>query len=198
MADMTDINIIAKGNLASLLVLEAERMGLSYKVTESPIKSARLYVADLDVCNKEKLDKEKTIAVNPSENDGFVGSLKWPFLLSEFKRLVYPLLFDNLKRERESKQEDGEKRLVISVEPGSRCAVINRKRISLSPMEYIIFDALIKRRGEIVSCEELERLTDGGKSNKINVHVCLLRKKLEADGTKIIYSVRGKGFIVKE
>ena len=61
MADMTDINIIAKGNLASLLVLEAERMGLSYKVTESPIKSARLYVADLEVCNKEKLDKEKKL-----------------------------------------------------------------------------------------------------------------------------------------
>ena len=193
---MTDINIIANGNLASLLAIEAERMGVSYKVTASPIKSARVYVADLEICNKEKLDKEKTIAVNSSENDGFACSLRWPFLLSEFKRIAYSLLFDTVKQE--SKREDGEKRLVISVEPESRCAVIDGKRISLSPTEYIIFDALVKRRGETVSCEELGELINRGKSNKINVHVCLLRKKLEADGTKIIYSVRGKGFIVKE
>ena len=57
--DMVEVNIVAGGSLASLLSLEAERMGVTYKVTATPIKNALVYIADLTLVNEKKLDREK-------------------------------------------------------------------------------------------------------------------------------------------
>jgi len=194
---MVDVNIVAGGNIAVLLSLEAERMGLTYRVTSLPLKSAFIYIVDAELCDGKRLDKGRTIAVNGGEDEEFQYALRWPFLISELRRMVYSILVNREMTEKAKDEPSGETGGYMALNSRSRSAVIADREIPLSPTEYLIFEALLKRRGEVLTYGELAELTEPGKSNKINVHVCFLRKKLEADGLKVIYSVRGKGFVIK-
>ena len=70
--------------------------------------------------------------------------------------------------------------------------------LRLSPTEAAIMRILIARRGEVVSREMLEEALRGdGKtdSNKIEVYLCFLRRKIERPlGLRLITTVRGKGY----
>ena len=193
---MVDINIVAAGSMASLLSLEAERMGVTYKVTSAPIKNASVYIADTTLGNEKRLDKERTVAINAEQGE-FRYVLQWPFLLSELRNLVSTLLVSGAPNKSCCNSNINEKSTDISVDSKRRCVSVGGREVLLSPMEYLIFDALLRRRGEVLTYEELDTISNSGQSNKVNVHVCALRKKLECDGTKIIYSVRKKGYIIK-
>ena len=66
---------------------------------------------------------------------------------------------------------------------------------SLSPKEFILLEYLLARGGSVVSKAQLEGLLGAGESNKTEVYICFLRKKLEELGApQRIKTVRGKGY----
>lgn len=68
--------------------------------------------------------------------------------------------------------------------------------VHLTPSEAAILRLLIDRRGEAVSREELrECLAGHGESNKLEVYLCFLRRKIERPlGLRMITTVRGVGY----
>ncbi len=70
--------------------------------------------------------------------------------------------------------------------------------LSLSPTEAALMRTLIAHRGEIVSRTMLEACLPGegeAHSNKIEVYLCFLRRKIERPlGLRLITTVRGKGY----
>ena len=192
---MTDLNIVADGNLARLLSLEAERAGLSYKISHRPTGGARVYVVDSDFFDVETFSPSNTIVIGEAE--GFEHRLSNPFLLTDFRAVLSKLLSSSHSEKAALITPKKKRNLSIAADKNSHSAVVYGKRTSLSPTEFALFEALIARRGEILSYEEANRVLDCDGSNKVNVYICFLRKKLETGGEKIIYSIRGKGFLIK-
>ncbi|MBR2418205.1 MAG: response regulator transcription factor [Clostridia bacterium] len=77
------------------------------------------------------------------------------------------------------------------------------KRIDLSAREYSILEALIRNAGTVMSREKIESSVwnydyEGG-TNVIDVYIRYLRKKIDDDfDTKLIHTVRGVGYVLRE
>lgn len=77
------------------------------------------------------------------------------------------------------------------------------KTISLSSKEFAILEYLVKNKGNVLSREKIEQHIwnydyEGG-SNVIDVYISYLRKKVDGDfETKLIHTIRGVGYIIKE
>lgn len=71
--------------------------------------------------------------------------------------------------------------------------------VSLSPIEYKIFKLLYYNMGRCVKAEKLLEIFDGQKSESIlPVYIGFLRKKLDYTfGQRLIYTVRGRGYMLK-
>ena len=191
---MIDLNIVAEGNLAALLALEAERAGFSYKISLRPLSDARVFAVDSEKCDKDAFSPLNTIVIGEAE--GFLYKLSNPFLLSELRGTLFELLSPKAHSKSVATAKKG-KSASIEIDRGTSSAVVYGERVSLSPTEFALFDALVSHRGSMLSYEEAAEIIGGESSNKVNVYICFLRKKLEKDGKKIIYSIRGKGFMIK-
>ena len=67
---------------------------------------------------------------------------------------------------------------------------------ALTPTERRLFEALREASSAPVSREELFRVAFGTEEDdgRLNLYICYLRKKIEADGKKRIFACRGKGY----
>lgn len=77
------------------------------------------------------------------------------------------------------------------------------REIKLLPKEFAILEHLIRNKGAVISREQLEdRIWNyeySGSSNNVDVYMSKLRKKLdEGYDTKLIYTVRGAGWVLRE
>ena len=74
----------------------------------------------------------------------------------------------------------------------------NGQRIFLSAKEFALLDFLIKRRGKVVSRQEImEHLWDENIdpfSNTVEVHIMNLRKKIETEGERLIFNFSNRGY----
>ncbi len=91
----------------------------------------------------------------------------------------------------------------LTVDVKSREVKRGEMKIDLSAREYSILEALIRNAGTVMSREKIESSVwnydyEGG-TNVIDVYIRYLRKKLD-DGfeTKLIHTVRGVGYVLKE
>lgn len=195
--DMADINIITKKERpARLISLELERLGLTYETSESPVKGAKLFIADLDTCACDGVPHEKVLAIG--ENKKFPHALTDPFLLSDLRSMLIEMLTNLSGAPKVAAQPRRKRQAVIELDPESSSVSVRRgSPVSLSPTEYKLLDALASRRGQVLTYAEAAEIIGGEGSNKANVYICFLRKKLESHGDKLIYSVRGKGFMIK-
>ncbi len=77
------------------------------------------------------------------------------------------------------------------------------KLIELSAREYSILEVLIRNAGTVMSREKIEvgvwNYDYAGGTNVIDVYIRYLRKKIDDDfDVKLIHTVRGAGYILKE
>ncbi|WP_395829773.1 response regulator [Elstera sp.] len=83
----------------------------------------------------------------------------------------------------------------VRLDPAARTAFRDEAAISLTAREWALLDALLRRRGLIVSKTQLEETLyafgDEVESNAVEAHVSRLRKKL---GHGIIETLRGLGY----
>ena len=193
---MIDVNIIAGESLSKLLSLECERFGLSHRLSASPIDGAKVYIVSSEIGDTQRLPQGKTIFIG-GDSEFFSYTLPNPFLLSEFRPMLWTLIFGGAEKEAKPRQEKVKKAIPLSLDSKKRTATVRRNEIKLSPTEFKILNLLMERKGEVVTHGEIDELIGGGASNKSNVYLCYLRRKLEAYGDKIILSVRGKGFMIK-
>ena len=91
----------------------------------------------------------------------------------------------------------------LTVDVKSREVKRGETRIDLSAREYSILEALIRNAGTVITREKIESSVwnydyEGG-TNVIDVYIRYLRKKID-DGfeKKLIHTVRGAGYILKE
>ena len=83
---------------------------------------------------------------------------------------------------------------------------VNRggRSIDLTTREYELLEYLVRHRGMLVSREMLARDVWGETErctpldNVIDVHMTRLRRKVDTGGARLIHTVRGVGFIVRE
>ena len=91
----------------------------------------------------------------------------------------------------------------LTVDVKSREVKRAGQKIDLSAREYSILEALIRNAGTVMSREKIENSVwnydyEGG-TNVIDVYIRYLRKKIDDDfETKLIHTVRGVGYILKE
>lgn len=91
----------------------------------------------------------------------------------------------------------------LSVDTGSRRVFRDGKEIILSAKEFALLQYLLMNKGQVLTREQIEHhLWDysyEGASNMVNVYIRYLRKKIdEGYETKLIHTVRGVGYVLKE
>jgi DNA-binding response OmpR family regulator len=93
----------------------------------------------------------------------------------------------------------------LEIEPATRTVLRSGRRVELTAREYDVLEYLMRNQGQLVTREmlarEVWRETARATSldNVIDVHIARLRKKLDHDhATKLIQTVRGVGFVLRE
>ena len=91
----------------------------------------------------------------------------------------------------------------LTVDTRKQTAERAGREIALLPKEFAILEHLIRNKGVVVSREQLEdRIWNyeyTGSSNNVDVYMSRLRKKVdEGFDTKLIHTVRGAGWVLRE
>lgn len=78
----------------------------------------------------------------------------------------------------------------------------NHNAIELTTKEYDLLEYLLRHPRQVLSRQQLYEAVWSydfeGESNVLDVYIRYLRNKLENHGTKLIYTIRGVGYILKE
>jgi DNA-binding response OmpR family regulator len=103
---------------------------------------------------------------------------------------------------------DGPSRLSVAdleIDPVARRAMRAGRILPLTAREFTLLEFLVRHQGEVVSREQIAREVWREPSrgtpldNVIDVHIMRLRRKVDREsGTRVIHTVRGVGFVVRE
>lgn len=190
-------------------MLELELLSIGVNVISDTMENdgELFFIVDLDgELPKEIFWGEKSTVIGYSKRDRENISegihicdsfLKRPFPIGE---LFAVLGFDNpkniIRQPISKKPEFNAKRLTLDNE--NKAALFGDTVIPLSDNEFEVLSALCKRRGQPVERQELDLLLGTPDSNMGDVYICHLRKKIDNHlGLKLIYTVRGKGYMLK-
>jgi two-component system copper resistance phosphate regulon response regulator CusR len=90
----------------------------------------------------------------------------------------------------------------IKVDLASQRAERNGKRLDLTVKEQSLLTFFLRNAGKVLSRSRIyEHVWDeqyDGVSNTLEVHVMELRRKLEAHGPRLIFTLRGRGYVLSE
>ncbi len=214
---MNEILIVSPDNIFSrmlFLELKKENTNVKSASTKTDVRDIILwaensdlvvYDADFESGNTSILMQINTPCVLFSKErpdnipQNVVRFFERPFDVSKFVAFVYSHLTPDetpLKIAPQTKND------VLSFDRSSKRFVFGDEPISLSPKEYALLSLLYKNRGQVVLRKDVLNAVWGedydDKNNVDNVYVSYLRKKLDdAFGVKMIYTVRGKGYMLK-
>ena len=139
--------------------------------------------------------EDRVAGLDAGADDYLVKPFAFAELLARVRALVRRSRGDQLLR-----LVAGE--LVLDV-PG-RMVTCAGRRIDLTTREYELLEYLVRHKGTLVSREMLARDVWGETErctpldNVIDVHIARLRKKIETGSSRLIHTVRGVGFVVRE
>jgi len=88
----------------------------------------------------------------------------------------------------------------VVVDEGARVAMRNGTRLDLTPTEYELLAMLASHPGQVLSKTQLLTRVwgfDAFDANLVEVHMSALRRKLEANGPRIVHTVRGAGYVLR-
>ncbi len=126
--------------------------------------------------------------------------LERPFPTSELRSLLGQIRYGELSMARPIDATAEERPLALLLE-GETSLLCGERRIALTPKEAALMKCLLSHRGETVprgqlaECLRTPDKTEAEDTNKIEVYLCYLRRKLEKPtGRKLITTVRGVGY----
>ena len=124
--------------------------------------------------------------------------------------LVKPFAFEELLarirvmiRRQADSVSDEMKLADLTVDVGRRAVTRGGKAIDLSAKEFAVLEYLMRNCGQVLSREQIEQHVwdfdyEGG-SNMVDVYIRYLRRKLdEGYDKKLIHTVRGAGYVMRE
>lgn len=121
--------------------------------------------------------------------------LRRPFQVSLLRREVLALLGEERGVE-PLPRESASRRLRLDAE--KRLLWCEGERVSLSPCEVLLMQALMETRGQVMSREDLTRRIGESGGNKTDVYICYLRRKTDGlPGGRLIQTVRKKGYRIE-
>ncbi len=125
--------------------------------------------------------------------------LQRPFLIVSFLSIFKASSLESRAKKRYAVREETKKApLYLSVSEMDKSAVWGDERIPLSDNEYRVLSILCDNRCEIVEREKISALLGAEDGNMGDVYICHLRRKIDNKlGLKLIYTIRGKGYMLK-
>ena len=145
-------------------------------------------------CKSEEIDK--IIALSVGGDDYITKPFNSGELIARIKA--------HLRRERRARQAESERNPVyecygLEVDEAARTVQLNGEAISLTAKEFDILLTLIRSPKRVFSMDQLFELvwkeeSLAGDSRTIMVYISNIRKKIEKDGQKYIYNIRGVGY----
>lgn len=130
-------------------------------------------------------------------NTGADDYMTKPFSLSELLARIKTIL-------RRPKNWEGNILRIndLELDPDKFLVTKNNKRIFLSSKEFALLEYLLRHKSRIMSRQSImEHVWDENAdpfSNTIEVHIRNLRRKLESDGRKLIFTVSNRGYKIDE
>ncbi len=93
--------------------------------------------------------------------------------------------------------------LDLKLDSSTRKAIRGDREITLTAKEYDLLELFMRHPRQVMTREVIfDRVWDydfGGESNVLDVYIRYLRQKLEGEGeTRLIYTVRGVGYVLRE
>ncbi|MCR4318298.1 MAG: response regulator transcription factor [Planctomycetes bacterium] len=123
--------------------------------------------------------------------------LRKPFAIEEFLARVRALL-----RADAGADDNVTRAGAVTLDLAKREVKIGGEIAQLSRKEFAVLECLMRNRGRVISketiAEKLWELGDEPESNAIEVYISTLRKKVETDGSKLIHTQRGFGYVIKK
>jgi DNA-binding response OmpR family regulator len=90
----------------------------------------------------------------------------------------------------------------LALDPASREVQRGDRRVDLTPTEYKLLEVLMRRAGRVVAREILLDtvwgLSADVESNTLDAFIRLLRQKIDADGPKLLHTVRTVGYCLRD
>lgn len=213
---MNKINIVsADSTLSRIVELEATRLELETVCSPTPLEGYPVYFVDLDSCGTAVLPAEATvILLSAQEQDELPTELisrattllAKPLLISELRFALthlsqtaqHPVYLPEritAKRMRPKRETTGN-RLIIDREKKT-ASLSGGDPVKLSDTEYQLLCLLYEHKNQPVSAEMAIPILGNTESNKYNVYICYLRRKLERGAIRLIRTVRGKGYMLQ-
>ncbi len=201
------VNIVSLDErFARMLQLECERMDVVCTVSDTLLEGFAIYTIDYDHISPNMGDPSGSfilISETPSNLPISLSKhahtiLERPFLMSDFRARLSDI-FVSLETKQEKMPFRKSEKLWLDHKKQLAC-IGSKHTILLTPAEYILLCELYKRNGKALSKADAISLLGGKKSSNLyEVHICSLRKKLAAvTNRKYIYTLRGKGYYLKE
>ena len=189
---------------SKMLSLELAEIGLIDVNENFPDsnKADRFILADLDYCNYSDVEKYAETALvigftksQDTENPLCTAIFKRPFLIAD----LLTVFGEKQKVGTYGKHRETIKRQhYLNVDSNDFAALWGDTKISLSENEYKVLKELCEHRGEIVEREKIYDILGVTGGNMGDVYICHLRRKIDNKlGLKLIYTVRGKGYTLK-
>ena len=89
----------------------------------------------------------------------------------------------------------------LEIDTASRRVFLEGQEVILTPREYALLEALAANEGRVMTREVIQSYiwsNEESYSNTVDVHIKVLRKKIDADrDMKLIHTVVGTGFVLK-
>lgn len=125
-----------------------------------------------------------------------------PFLMEELFSIIFsegkPTNRRSTRPIKTDNRQVRDKKGYLWIDHSSKKAVWDNEGIALSDSEYKVLALLCEKRGEVVSRSEISELLGAIEGNISDVYICMLRRKIDNRlGVKLIYTVRGEGYILK-
>lgn len=206
-----DVCVLSADELfASMLCSELEDIKENLSVYVNQYREGSIVILDLDsdVWSSNISPDDYIIGFSRNETDLPKGLLNKcysimhrPFLVEDMKNAVKKLAakraiyMSSVPENSTDKAEQSEsERLRFDRE----CVYLDEKRVGLSGNEYAVLKLLYDNLTLPVSREEICRVISSSDGNICDVYICRLRSKLEKGGSeKLIFTVRGKGYMLK-
>lgn len=190
--------------LSRFFALEAERFGFEVTTFDKAVEDLSAF--DMCILDTEGMRQLPSVLARSVVliADGAIGSevtdsgmikLGYPASIMDIDRIYARLLLGGEVENKKEKEETFEsvERIYFYREIANTVRYKDRN-IQLSDYELRLLECLCASVGEPVSREELNRLLGANKGNIADVYICRLRRKLESDDKRIIFTVRSRGY----
>lgn len=203
--------VSSDSRFARMLTIELQSAGIEITDSAEYDSSSEFYyvIADLDSCSEDELFEYSRYSILigfSKKNDSSILEksviceeyFQRPFLMKDFLAIFGG--HESVRRRNTDfpKSNFTKNATYLSVSEIDKAATWGDQLIPLSDNEYKVLSLLCDNRYELVEREKIDSILGSDEGNMGDVYICHLRRKIDNKlGLKLIYTIRGKGYMLK-